>query len=94
MEKIIIKICMGTTCFILCNSELQDIEEEIDPKLLPFIEIMGSSCLGFCKESNYHKIPCATINGKLIENVNKATLLKCIEETVVEKFGKEFENGK
>jgi hypothetical protein len=39
MEKIIIKICMGTTCFIMCNSELQEIEEEIDPKLLTFIEL-------------------------------------------------------
>lgn len=94
MEKIIIKICMGTTCFILCNSELQEIEEEIDPNLLPYIEIMGSSCLGFCKESNYHKIPCATIDGKVIGNVNKANLLKCIEDAVNEKFGKELRNGK
>jgi len=94
MEKIIIKICMGTTCFIMCNSELQEIEEEIDPKLLPFIEIMGSSCLGYCKESNYHKIPCATINGRIIENVSKANLIKNIEEAVYKKFFKEISNGK
>ncbi|HPN39830.1 MAG TPA: hypothetical protein PL041_15640 [Melioribacteraceae bacterium] len=94
MEKIQVKICMGTTCFILCNSELQEIEDEINPNLLPYIEIMGSSCLGYCKESNYHKIPCASIDGNVIENVNKATLLKSIEDAVKEKFGKELKNGK
>ncbi len=94
MEKIKIKICMGTTCFIMCNSELQEIEQEINTNLLPYIEIMGSSCLGVCKDAKFHRIPCATIDGKLIENVNKNELLYRIEEAVKENFSVVIDHGK
>lgn len=94
MNKIEIKICMGTTCFIMCNSELQELEQEINPDLLPYIDLMGSSCLGYCKDAQYHKIPCATIDGNVVENVSKQELLNRIEKAVKVKFSLELNNGK
>ena len=84
-NKIEVKICMGTTCFIMCNSELQEIEQEINPKVLPFLEITGAPCLGVCKDAQYHRVPCALIEGKIIENITKNELINKIEKTVLEK---------
>ncbi len=94
MKKVEVKICMGTTCFIMCNSDLQDIEYEINHEILPYVDIKGSSCLGYCKDAQFHRIPCATIDGKLIENINKNELLRQIEKAVGEKVSMEIDDGK
>lgn len=93
-QKVEIRICMGTTCFVMCNADLQELENEIDSSLLPYLDISGSACLGLCKDSNYHKSPCATINGKMIENVNKLKILTSIVEEVAERFPVVIKNGK
>ena len=94
MKKIEIKICMGTTCFIMCNSELQEIEKEINPAILPYIQILGSSCLGICKDAQFKKIPCATIDGNIIDNLDKQKLLETIYRIVAEKLAAEINHGK
>ncbi len=86
MNKIEVKICMGTTCFIMCNADLEDLEQEIAPAILPYIQLSGSPCLGLCKDAQFHRIPCALIDGKPIENIDKKKLLEAIEQTVTERF--------
>lgn len=94
MKKIDVKICMGTTCFIMCNSELEEIEKEIEPETAQYVRISGTSCLNLCKNVEYRIIPCATVDGEIIENVDKTKLLAAIKNAVAGKFMVEIKNGK
>ena len=47
MKKTVVKICMGTTCFVMGASELQELEELIPEKLLlQMFRVTGSLCIG------------------------------------------------
>lgn len=94
MNKIEVKICLGTTCFVLGNSELQDLQEELGEELSEYVEFIATSCLDLCKDAHYKRVPCATVDGVVLENVNRAGLIKYIENLVREKFKTEPENEK
>lgn len=88
-QKIEIKICMGTTCFLLRNSELQDIVQSLSQEIQPYVEVVGAPCLGFCKDVQLKRVPCTMIDGELIEDVEIQQIPSYIEQAVQEKlFGK------
>ena len=86
MTPIEIQICMGTTCFVLCNSELEDIQQMLDEKVLPYVQISGATCLGLCKDSEYKRVPCAKVDGVMLEDVNLHDLTSYITQVVEDKF--------
>ena len=47
MEKINVKICMGTTCFVMGASDLQELTDTIPEKSGDRVEVSASPCLDF-----------------------------------------------
>ena len=87
MSKIEVKICMGTTCFVMGSSNLQELIEIIPSKYPDTVEVLGVPCLSLCSdESKYTNAPYVKINDEVISDDTTEKVLKHIERLL--------ENGK
>ncbi len=78
MEKISVKVCVGTTCFVMGGANLQELNDIIPKKFGDKVEISGSNCLGLCSINwEYSKAPYVKVNEEVI---SEATVEKVIAE--------------
>lgn len=82
MEKISIEICLGTTCFVMGASKLQDLESLIPPKYKCLVDVKAATCLDLCKNSTYMKAPFVKVDGEIVSEANVEKILKIIESKV------------
>lgn len=47
-KKINVKVCLGTTCFVMGSSNLQELIETVPVKYGDKVEVLGVPCLGLC----------------------------------------------
>ena len=75
--KISVKICSGTTCFVMGSSYLNELYELLPQKFGDKVVVEPSLCLGQCSQSDKHsKAPYVKINDEII---SEATVQKVIE---------------
>ena len=78
MKKIQVKVCLGTTCFVMGGSNLQELNEIIPVKYGNIVKIQGVNCLGLCSINwEYSKAPYVKVNDEI---VSEATVEKVIAE--------------
>ena len=78
MKKIEVKVCLGTTCFVMGSSNLQNLTEMIPQKFGDKVEVSGSPCLGVCSTNwEFSKAPYVKVNDEIIQ---EATVEKVLEE--------------
>ena len=78
MEKISVKVCTGTTCFVMGGANLQELNDIIPKKYGDKVEITPSNCLGLCSINwEYSKAPYVKVDEEV---VSEATVEKVIEE--------------
>ncbi len=78
MAKIEVKVCLGTTCFVMGGSNLQELNDIISKKYGDKVEITGANCLGLCSINwEYSKAPYVKVNDEV---VSEATVDKVLEE--------------
>lgn len=78
MEKISVKVCTGTTCFVMGGANLQELHNIIPKKYGSKVEVAGSPCLGLCSINwEYSKAPYVKVNDEV---VNEATVEKVLVE--------------
>ena len=82
-EKISVEICVGTTCFILGASALQDLEGFLPPDLADKVEISGCTCLGMCRNNHFGEAPFVRIGGeKIVSRATVDSVIDAIREDV------------
>ncbi|MBI9105642.1 MAG: hypothetical protein JEZ04_02800 [Spirochaetales bacterium] len=87
MEKTInIRICTGTTCYVMGASDLLTLEDFIPEHLKYHVKISGSTCLGMCRQPsgdsqspNRLKSPFVEVDGKIIEQATIEKILIAVE---------------
>ena len=78
MEKITVKVCTGTTCFVMGGANLQELHDIIPKKYGDKVELAASNCLGLRSINwEYSKAPYVKVNEEV---VSEATPEKVIEE--------------
>ena len=78
MAKIEVKVCLGTTCFVMGGSNLQELNEIIPQKYGDKVELSAANCLGLCSINwEYSKAPYVKVNEEV---VSEATAEKVLEE--------------
>lgn len=78
MKKVEVKICMGTTCFVMGSSNLQSLIELVPRKFKDKVGVSGMACLGMCSSSGeYSKAPYVKVNDVVVQ---EATIDKVVEE--------------
>ena len=79
-KKIKVLICSGTACYVMGASEILLLEENLTTEMRECVEIEGTNCLGFCKDSKNGKAPYVTINGELMAAATLPDVLQRIQE--------------
>ena len=78
MKKIDVKICLGTTCFVMGASHLQNLKGIVSEKYGNDVTVTECDCLGVCTDSGeYWKAPYVKVNDVI---VSKATTEKVLVE--------------
>ena len=85
MSKISVKVCVGTTCFVMGGANLQELNDLIPRKYGDKVEVSASNCLGLCSINwEYSKAPYVKVDDVV---VSEATVEKVIE-AIEKKLGK------
>lgn len=81
MEKIKVDICLGTTCFVMGGSSLQELIDIIPRKFGDKVEVNGSTCLEMCSQNTeYTKAPYVRVNDEIISEATSEKVLEKINE--------------
>ncbi|MCP3965071.1 MAG: (2Fe-2S) ferredoxin domain-containing protein [Lentisphaerae bacterium] len=75
-KKVKVEICVGTTCFLLGASKLQEMERFLPPDLTGRVEVQGTACLGCCRNDNFGSAPFVKVDDTDV--IANATLEKVI----------------
>ena len=77
MKKIEVKVCLGTTCFVMGGSNLQELNDIIPEKYGDKVEVSAANCLGLCSINwEYSKAPYVKVDDEV---VTEATVEKVLE---------------
>lgn len=79
-DTVNVKVCLGTTCFIMGSSSLQELMEIIPIKYGTKVKITGSPCLGLCDiDSEYSKAPYVMVDDEVVTEATVEKVLSVIE---------------
>lgn len=70
MEKIPVKFCVGTTCYVLGGSELTDLGKVLPPAWRDRVSISGDVCLDFCRNPSKLKPPFVLVGDQLVDQAS------------------------
>lgn len=79
-EKITVKVCTGTTCYVMGSSDMLLLEENLSPSLRDMVCVEGSSCLGLCHGGKSGNAPYVSVNGEILEGACLLSVLERIRE--------------
>ena len=86
MEKIKVQVCLGTTCFVMGGSNLQELNEIIPKKYGDKVEVAGSNCLGLCSiQWEYSKAPYVKVDEEVVHEATVEKVLEVINKKLAEK---------
>ena len=81
MDKISVKVCVGTTCFVMGGANLQELNEIIPKKYGDKVEVTGSNCLGLCSINwEYSKAPYVKVDDEVISEATVEKVLEVIDK--------------
>lgn len=49
VDKIVVRVCVGTTCYVLGGSELTGLAEGLPPAWRGRVDVQGAVCLDLCR---------------------------------------------
>ncbi|MBE7703963.1 MAG: hypothetical protein E7Z89_07935 [Cyanobacteria bacterium SIG28] len=80
MEKVVVKVCLGTTCFVMGSSNLQGLNEVVKEKYGDAVVVEGSPCLGVCSTNwEFSKAPYVKVNNEIVQEATVESVLAEIE---------------
>lgn len=84
MKKILVEICVGTSCYVMGASELMLIEEYLTPEQNEKVEIKGTTCLDDCQHTDNGRAPFVKIDGVMYSEVSVKSLVGLIEQHLLQ----------
>lgn len=80
MKRINIKVCIGTTCFIMGASNLQELVDIVPIKYGDKVEIACVPCLGLCSvDWEYSRAPYVKVDDDVVDEATVEKVLNAIE---------------
>ena len=71
---------MGTTCFVMGASNLQNLLENVPQKYGDKVEVTGEPCLGLCSiDWEYSKAPYVKVDEEIIKEATVEKVINAIE---------------
>ena len=83
MKKITVKICQGTTCFVMGGESLKAMQDTLAKKYGDKIEIVSVRCLGACHEKDsFSKAPYVFVDDEAVSSANVEKVINVIESNL------------
>lgn len=83
MKKIDVKVCLGTTCFVMGAAQLQELIETVPQKYGNMVEVSGHPCLGLCSiDWEYSRAPYVKVDEDVIFEATVEKVLNAIERKI------------
>jgi len=80
MEKVKVKICEGTTCFVMGGQTVRAMITSLTEKYKDKIEITSARCLGTCnKTDSFSKAPYVMVDDEEISSADLEKVIAVIE---------------
>lgn len=80
-KKICVKICLGTTCFVMGSSNLQELVHSVPAKYGDKVEVFGEPCLGLCSlDWKFSKAPYVKVDDEVVKEATVEKVYKVIDE--------------
>lgn len=81
MAKVNVKVCLGTTCFVMGSSNLQELLELVPKKYGEKVDVAGSPCLGLCSiDWEFSKAPYVKVNDEVVKEATVEKVLAAIDK--------------
>lgn len=81
MEKVKVKICQGTTCYVMGGNVIKSMLKVLAEKFGDKVEIISARCLGNCSESDsFSRAPYVYVEDEVISSANLDKVIKAIEK--------------
>ena len=81
MEKIEVKVCMGTTCFVMGGSNLQELNNIIPQKYGDKVVVSGNNCLGLCSINwENSKAPYVKVDDEVVSSATVEKVIAAIDK--------------
>ena len=80
MKKIDVKVCLGTTCFVMGAANLQELIETVPQKFGDMVEVSGVPCLGLCSiDWEYSRAPYVKVDDDIVFEATVEKVLSAVE---------------
>ena len=80
MKKVTVKVCQGTTCYVMGGNASKSILDALTEKYGDKIEIISVRCLEICHKQDYFsKAPYVYVNDEIISSANVEKVINAIE---------------
>ena len=81
MDKISVKVCTGTTCFVMGGANLQELHDIVSKKYGDKVEVTASNCLGLCSINwEYSKAPYVKVDDEVVSEATVEKVLEAIDK--------------
>ncbi|MDR2192719.1 MAG: NAD(P)H-dependent oxidoreductase subunit E [Endomicrobium sp.] len=81
MKTIEVKICLGTSCYIMGSSYLQELADIMPSKFSGRVNIIGHNCLGQCmSQGEKSNPPYVQIDDEILDGATIEKVLEYIEK--------------
>jgi len=77
MQKLVVEICVGTSCHLLGSQDLIQVVENLPAEIKCRIELQAATCLGACGKG-----PNIRVNGLVLSNMTPEQLQQIISDNV------------
>ena len=82
-KKVSVKVCLGTTCFVMGSANLQELIEVVPKKYGDKVEVEGVNCLGLCSiDWEFSKAPYVKVDDEVVKEATVEKVLAAIEEKI------------
>lgn len=84
MDKVTVKICSGTSCFVMGAAQIQALEFTPPADIADKIEIVEVRCMNLCKDikSKYNRGPFVMVDNELVEEAGFEKVVAKIRDVI------------
>lgn len=84
-HKLKVKVCLGTTCFVMGAANLQELLEAVPQRYGDRVEVIGEPCLGLCSiDWKFSKAPYVKVGSELIHEATIDKVMDVIDKILGE----------
>ena len=74
MDKIPVRVCIGTTCYLLGASKLVDLENRLPAAWKGRVDVSGSTCLDLCDAEGVCNAPFVKVGETVVARATQSTV--------------------